>query len=258
MPPYPSPAERPELFSSERRRALLLPYFIPPYHDAGRPSRAYHEAFIKAVLDFAHKARTTCEGFEVEVSLIPSFPLDQGALEVFQEALRREAGLRKVVHLVTYPLQGEELGPLRFLHSLPRYVALPCNPFASRADAGKMFAGISCSFSRAYAELMGAYFYKGSLQSSPSIHPWMQDQAKALLALAAGIPEGCTDPIGGGDPLRGKLCKGGHMKAKFFLLPFTWEAPGQTPLRAEPCRALLRGVLTEVMERYVGALKEQV
>jgi len=256
-PAYPSPAEHPELFSSRRRQALLIPYFIPPYYDAGRPSKVYQEAFIKTILDYAHKARTTCEGFEVEVSLIPRFAMDRGVLDVFQEALRREAGLQRVVHIVSYPLQGEELGPLRFLHSLPRYVALPCNPFASRAEAAKMFAGISCSFSRTYAELMRAYFYKRNLQSPPSVHPWIQDQAKAMVALAAEVPETCTDPIGEHDPLRGKFCKGGHVDAKFFLLPFTWEAPGQPVLRAEPCRALLRSVLTEVMERYVSALKAQ-
>lgn len=249
--------------TDSRRPSLLLPFFLPDFHKEDRLIKSYVSAFVDVLMSLVFAMKSRLPTMMVELSLFPQHGIDRQVLEVFQTQLKKNPGLVSNLRLVLYPF-GQSLaspdvginGPLRFMLSLPKYVALPCNPFASRADVSKCFSRVKCSFSALYAELLCNEFYS-QRSDEKQRHPFILQQESALLTDLKALSSTKEHCLGRTDVLRTASYKGGHRAQKFFLVPFTWVFDDKERKNAAELKELLHEVLETILQRFIALVEEE-
>lgn len=252
--------------TDQRRSALLLPLVFPPGLDITKQKqvKTHVESFTDAVCDAVFLRKRKSPKMMVELSLLRAQPECNAVQRIIMDKLKKQRGLEQHIQLVLYPFEGTELRPLEFLHSLPAFLALPCDPGASNGLASLKAAIPSCLFSEPLYELLTTPFYQALVEGKPELHPVMSSlstnfqsfyqESASTAGQVAAIGAPTTQQAALLDALPTACIKGGHRKAKLYMLPFAWspERIKSTPKNLHT--NALASLIDTLIQRYVDSL----
>lgn len=252
--------------TDQRRPALLLPLIFPPSLDVTKQKqmKLYIEIFTDAVCDAVFLRKRKSPKMMVELSLLRAQPECSTIQRIIMDKLKKQRGLEQHIQLVLYPFEGTELRPLEFIHSLPAFLAIPCDPGAASGLASLRETIPSCMFLKPIHELMTTQFYRGLADGTLELHPIMsslssnfeslhkENAATAGQVTTIGAPT--TQNTALVNALSTACIKGGHRKAKLFMLPFAWSSSSKSKATLKSLQAnTLASLIDSLVQRYVDA-----
>lgn len=256
--------------TDQRRPALLLPLIFPPNFNMTKQKqvKAYIEAFTDAVCDAVFLKKRKSPKMMVELSLLRVQPECNTIQRTIMDKLKKQRGLEQHIQLVIYPFEGTELRPLEFIHSLPSFLAIPCDPTASNSLASIENAIPSCIFSKPIHELMTTPFYQALVDGNLELHPIISSLRSNFQSVyqEAASTAGQVDTIGApttqenavSDALSTACIKGGHRKAKLFLLPFVWGSEKSKTTLKNLQTNIFSSLIDNLIQRYVDVLTSMI
>lgn len=252
--------------TDQRRPALLFPLIFPPGLDITKQKqvKTHVETFTDAICDAVFLRKRKSPKMMVELSLLRVQPEHSAIQRIILDKLKKQRGLEQHVQLVTYPFEGEELRPLEFLHSLPAFLAIPCDLGAS-SGLGSLKAVIPlCLFSQPFYELLTIPFYQAVVDGDPELHPIMSalntnfqtfyQKSASVAGQTATIGAPTTQQAALLKALPTACIKGGHRKAKLFMLPFAWNLDRIKATPKSLHTDALASLVDSVIQRYVDLL----
>ncbi|EFO64891.1 Hypothetical protein GLP15_4242 [Giardia lamblia P15] len=252
--------------TDQRRPALLIPLIFPPGLDITKQKqvKTHVESFTDAICDAVFLRKRKSPKMMVELSLLRAQPEYNVIQRIILDKLKKQRGLEQHVQLVTYPFEGTELRPLEFLHSLPTFLAVPCDPRASSGLESLKAIIPSCLFSQPFYELLTTPFYQAVIGGEPELHPIMSTlstnfqafyhKSASVAGQTATIGVPTTQQAALLEALPTACIKGGHRKAKLFMFPFAWDL---SRIKITPKNLhidALASLVDNMIQRYVDSL----